>query len=209
MKAPIARTLTRLLAAALLLAAAGCSADFWRLLDIDDLLDDEPTPTTIQPDSVRGDTTFYSYLFRMPMCFSTARPSVIAKVEGGVWILPKKVWLGYGDNQALVDMALQNQFMLTVVQSSDPIQQAEMKGRAYLAIAAAGAEIMGEPYPGPCDAHFTVRYPVPGTDTPSWRDEIPAEIDILDFIRALDDPEVFSVCGPMLDFPMARRASDM
>ena len=197
------RSLLRLLVVAGLAVALGATAGCDRLLDI--ILDGHNPhgPAAIQPDSVRGDTTFYSYTFRATETWGWDSyldgVTTLASVTGGSWILPKAGW---SDTQwREIDLIVPNRFRLICV-STDSVTSEETRQRAYAAIERAGAVIEIHLRAGEAGAHpegvyhpgiefFDVRHP----DGNFWL-TIPAEADLMGFIQALDDSTAFDYVFP-------------
>ncbi len=196
--------------AALALALPGCDRIINPILDqIVPGWRDEPA--AVRPDSVRGDTTFYSYQFQAPSVFGPGWVSgeyppangdvVIARIDGDRWILP---FFFYPLWYPREDMDFPNHIRL-ICRTVDGETTEEIRARARAAIERGGAEIAwhappdssvsGVDEPVPRAEFFDVYHP-----TAELGSSIPADVKLMRFLRELDDSEAFEFVFPYLEW---------
>ena len=177
------------------LSLAGCEQWIDRILDAHN----PGGPAAIQPDSVRGDTTFYSYLFRGDgVQFGNYR-TIIKKVQDKYWIF-KDIPSYYGSDP-FADAPVPNQFRLICLREDSVTSEAILQ-KAYAAIDRAGAIIAThgtiERAVG-CDPlgadYFWVQAISGAVDGP-----LPSDFDLMRFVHALDDTTAFEFAYPV--FPV-------
>ena len=183
-------------AATLALGLFGCEQWIDRILDAHK--PDEPA--AIQPDSVRGDTTFYSYMFRVTRYhmgwMGPADGSVnVIRVREGYWYL-KDAYLG--TTLELENVPVFNRFWL-VCAAVDSVTSEATCQRAYVAIERAGATIRTHLRPNeqpawyPGAELFEAYHPAAEHDA-----GLPASVDLMRFIQALDDTSAFDAVYPFV-----------
>ncbi len=199
------RRLRALLVAVAVVAALALGA----CLGVDDASVNGKDKTAFEPDSVRGNTTFYSYQFRVPRpaigwpVHDLVAPTKIAVVSGGHWLLPKFIWSSGEARER--DAAVPNRFRL-ICNTVDSVTTDDIRARAFAAIEAAGATIeihlsadsttthpLGVYHPG--SEFFDVYHP----SAQFLIGRLPASVRLMEFLGALDDTTAFMAVHPFID----------
>ena len=197
--------LRTLIAAAVLTLAFGVLPGCERVIGplLDALCPGRHDPTVVRPDSIRGDTTFYSYTFR-----TTQTPGwqyrdngfvKIARIRERIWIIPK-FHPSFYPTYVRADWPVANWFRL-ICNSEESVTSDEVRERAFATIERAGALIYrhlpadsgSDQVDHPHIEFFDVYHPVM-----QFRGNIgiPADVPLLRFIRALDDTSAFQYVFP-------------
>ena len=196
------------LLAALAMALPGCDRIINPILDeIVPGWRDEPA--AVRPDSVRGDTTFYSYTFRATDAAvwpvgGVEGPTVVAVSEERGWFLPDFPPAPYCESCETYDHPVLNRIRL-ICRDLPDTPEPEVRERARALIAKAGMAILHDfasDTPSPSDsvvhpgkAFFVVYHPEIGLQY-----RTPASIPFMRRLRALDDTTLFEHVAPQGDF---------
>ena len=203
---------------AVLVALTGCEQWIDRFLDAHSGDD----TSIVQPDSIRGNTTYYSYSLRvtpMPGWTKDDGDVVLASVAGGVWLIHTPHYDSLNAYFLNNPTPVANHFRL-ICKSGDSTETVEIRRRAFAAIERAGAQIKFH-ITGQQDLEeqsvdyygmemsaipsglgsdtefFDVYHPACEYtfDTPHG---IPSDVPLLEFITALDDTSAFEYVFPFM-----------